>query len=78
VNLRGPSGVGHLISHVPISAEALRKSVKKVLSPAPLPDSFAAGYDSWHRAEGGVFTIAVREVVETIQRSVNAPAPQGQ
>ena len=79
LNLRGPNGAfGHVVAHLPISAEALRKSVKQEVPPVPLPDDFAGGYDTWRGAKGGVYTITVREVIETIERTLNAPAPQGQ
>jgi hypothetical protein len=79
LNLHGPDGmVMSVVAHVPISAEALRKSVKQEVPPVPSPDEFAGGYETWRRAKGGVYTIPVREVIETIERTVNAPAPQGQ
>lgn len=53
-----------IASHLPISAEALSRSVGTLVDDAPPADlQFEEGYASWHSAQGGVFTITVNEIV---------------
>jgi hypothetical protein len=60
----------HVIHHMPIAPDALRKSVVSHLGNASLPEHFEDGYASWRKAGGGIFTITVREALEYIQQTI--------
>jgi hypothetical protein len=72
---RAPDGYAETISHLPMSAEALDKSVVKLLREnAPLPE-FQEGYKEWRRGfdagKAGFFTIPVAEAVGIAETSLN-------
>lgn len=75
-----PAGFAHTLSHIPISEEALNKSVTKLQNEnGKKPDSIEMdGYSYWKRefdkGDAGIFTIPVSEIVgemETIIISGN-------
>ncbi len=58
------------IGHLPMSEDAVRRSVtRRLRDDAPLPD-FEKGYQIWRRAhdsgKGGIFTIPVADTVATV------------
>jgi hypothetical protein len=58
--LNSPLTAGHL----PISTEALGRSVDVLVNEPPPPDlMFDEGYQHWREAQGGVFMITVHEIV---------------
>jgi hypothetical protein len=60
----GPLGSPLTAGHLPISAEALGRSIDALVDEAPPPDlTFAEGYEHWREAQGGVFTLTVHEIV---------------
>jgi hypothetical protein len=70
----GPPGGSDLIgspmiaSHLPISPEALARSVDRIVQDTP-PENlqFEDGYQTWLReANGGTFTITVMEIVQVM------------
>jgi hypothetical protein len=67
------SGLGSplVAGHLPISADALRRSVDRVVNEAP-PENlrFQEGYDTWKEAEGGVFTISVHDIVSVMVETI--------
>lgn len=57
--------------HLPISADALRRSVDRVVNEAPPEDlRFQEGYQTWKEAQGGVFTITVAEIVSVMTETI--------
>jgi hypothetical protein len=67
------SGLGSplVAGHLPISADALRRSVDRVANEAPPEDlPFQEGYQTWKDAEGGVFTITVAEIVSLMTETI--------
>ena len=69
-NPRAPGGISHEMPHMPISRSALEKSITRVLHDSvPLP-AFEEGYAQWKRAQGGVFTITVREALDFLEQAL--------
>ena len=54
------------VAHMPISREALVKSVERKQQSGSVPD-FHDGYADWREHCGGVFTISVAEAIATMQ-----------
>jgi hypothetical protein len=60
-------GFGGEVSHLPFDEATLRRSLDTLIaSDQPNRPNFEMGYDNWKDAEGGVFTITVSEVYETV------------
>jgi hypothetical protein len=53
-----PIGVGHL----PVSRATLDASVTELVADAPPFDDYTEGKAQWEAANGGVFTISLREI----------------
>ncbi|TPJ23404.1 hypothetical protein [Mesorhizobium sp. B2-7-2] len=76
-----PTGEKQLqtVSHMPISAEALRASVVELEGVAPIPSGFENGYRQWRQAydsgKGGYFTIPVKEIVGILRTQFDQPTP---
>jgi hypothetical protein len=66
--------------HLPISSDALARSVNTLTDATPPADlQFDEGYAEWSRAQGGVFTITVPEIVNVIlQSAAQLPPPPKQ
>lgn len=64
---------------MPFTREAIEKSVKKMVKEGNIPE-FQDGYDEWHKACGGVYTITVAEAIaaseETFQKSLGCQTPK--
>lgn len=73
-----PTGFAEYISHLPISEEALDKSVTTLKSQTgKKPDSLEMdGYSYWKKefdnGNAGIFTIPVSEIVSTMEKSIVA------
>ncbi len=66
-------------SHLPISADALRRSVRTLVDETPPSDlEFDAGYAEWQSAQGGVFTIPVSEIVGALVEIMSRQQPPQQ
>jgi len=64
-----PGGIQDQIPHLPFARSALEKSLTKVLHDSvPLP-AYEEGYAEWKRAQGGAFTITVREVLDLAEQA---------
>nr|WP_240992647.1 hypothetical protein [Mesorhizobium ciceri] len=67
--LQFPNGGKQLqtVPHLPVAADALRKSVIELERIGSIPNGFDNGYSLWRHAyasgKGGYFTISVEEVV---------------
>lgn len=69
-NPRTPN-YGETIGHLPITAEALARSVTTCIGLAEdLPD-FEEGYQIWRQDHGGVFTSSVAHCVAFIENTLN-------
>lgn len=71
-----PEGFAHTLSHIPISEEALNKSVIKLQNEThKMPDSTEMdGYSYWKKefdnGKAGIFTIPVSEIVGLMEESI--------
>ncbi|MGD9739045.1 MAG: hypothetical protein AB7O56_13280 [Bauldia sp.] len=56
-----------IVGHLPIEERALVASVDRLLATdaAPAP-TFAAGYQQWEDAKGGIFTVTVAEAIDVV------------
>lgn len=58
------------IGHMPFDAEALARSVDRLLATDVAPaDDFEAGYATWQAEKGGVFTMSVPQAVDATYRN---------
>ena len=64
------------IQHLPVSRETLDASVSRLSdSDVAFPD-VAAGHAEWQRAQGGVFTLTMAEIVDFAEQALaGAPRP---
>ena len=75
-NPRDPNGYAHTLSHIPISEEALDKSVTKLQNEnSKVPDSLGLdGYSYWKnefdKGKAGIFTIPVAEIVGSMEEAI--------
>lgn len=75
-NPHSPEGVAKQLSHIPISEEALNKSVTKLQNETgKMPDSIEMdGYSYWKKefdnGNAGIFTIPVSEIVSAMEESI--------
>ncbi|KFF22912.1 hypothetical protein IW22_01305 [Chryseobacterium sp. JM1] len=75
-NPGSPTGFSENLSHIPISEEALNKSVTKLQNHTrKMPDSLETdGYSYWKRefdkGDAGVFTIPVSEIVGSMENAI--------
>ncbi|MEY8761869.1 hypothetical protein [Chryseobacterium tongliaoense] len=75
-NPGNPEGFAEKLSHIPISEDALDKSVTKLKSEnGKIPDSIEMdGYSYWKRefdkGEAGIFTIPVSEIVSLMEKAI--------
>jgi hypothetical protein len=61
-----PVGIGHL----PVSRATLDASVTRLVADAPPFDDYTKGKAEWQAAEGGVFTISLKEIAEIVRSQV--------
>lgn len=75
VHLNDPN-VLREISHVPVSRETLDDSVTRLsASKATFPDA-AEGIAEWRKAKGGVFTIPLAQIVDSVEQTMSKmPTP---
>ncbi|MBY0567868.1 MAG: hypothetical protein K2P70_11170 [Hyphomonadaceae bacterium] len=74
-----PLGSPLVAGHLPISSDALARSVNALADETPPDLQFEEGYAEWSRAQGGVFTITVPEIVDVIlQSAAHLPPPSKQ
>ena len=70
-----PGEFGEDISHMPISQEALKNSITKLIGMVDILPDYKEGYSIWREAydsgNGGVFSITVAECVEFIEQTIN-------
>jgi hypothetical protein len=61
-----PVGIGHL----PVSRATLDASVTGLVAEAPPFDDYIEGKAAWQEAEGGVFTISLKEIADIVRSQV--------
>lgn len=61
------------VGHLPIRQDALAASLVALDGEATSPAGFQEGIDTWRNANGGVFTMPLSEIVETIEWGMNTP-----
>ncbi|WP_109487252.1 hypothetical protein [Occallatibacter savannae] len=66
----GPSPTN--IGHTPISREALDRSVTKLIEQGRTLPDYEEGYNQWRQACGGVYTIAVADLVKADEETFNS------
>lgn len=77
-NPASPKGFAEYISHIPISEEALDKSVTSLKNETlKKPDSLELdGYSYWKKefdkGNAGIFTVSVSEVINSMEKSIIA------
>jgi hypothetical protein len=54
--------------HMPFTRDAIERSITKMVREGKTPD-FREGYDEWHKACGGVYTITVAEAVRVTEEN---------
>jgi hypothetical protein len=60
-----------MMSHLPISRDALTASVDSIVSDAAPSDlEFEEGYGVWSQNHGGVFTITVAEILDAVLQTL--------
>jgi len=75
-NPQHPKGIADKISHLPITEEALEKSVIRIKNDTrQMPDSFETdGYSYWKKefdkGSAGVFSTPVSEIVNVMEKSI--------
>jgi hypothetical protein len=74
-NPNKPSGFSDDIGHLPLSKDAVLKSVTTLVSENnELPD-FMEGYNNWKNAfdnnTGGIFSITVKEAVQYVEEAMS-------
>jgi len=62
----GPDGTINDIAHAPVSATTLDKSVTELAKTSARFQDVKPGIADWRAAKGGVFTLSVAEIVDTI------------
>ena len=74
-NASNPSGFSEDISLLPMSKEALVKSVTTMVSEGNTLTNFQDGYSNWKEAfdakRGGIFSITIKETVNFVEQSLN-------
>ena len=71
VHFEGLNSVSNLIQHLPVSRETLDASVTRLAEDqAAVFPSVEEGIAEWRRANGGVFTITLAQVVEFAEQAL--------
>jgi hypothetical protein len=70
--VRVPGGVMR-INHLPFSRKALEKSVVKLVGAESVPSELP-GYETWKRANGGVFKTSVSDAMTVVRQSIETRA----
>lgn len=71
------AGFDGKLPHLPVSKETLDASVTRLSPTTPdFPTNFEDGIAEWRKANGGIFTLPVAQIIEVIQQSVSGqPKP---
>jgi len=70
LNAHAPAGYVEAVPHLPFTPAALERSVTTLAADSvKLPD-FEAGYEEWRRAQGGAFSVSVREALDLAEQAI--------
>lgn len=64
------------VAHFPVSRGTLDRSVTKLSRARPVFPDVEEGYAEWQRANGGVFTLSVAEIVSAVEETVQRGSPK--
>lgn len=68
------SGIQTCLPHVPVSLHTLQASLTELqASQQPMPD-ISEGWQQWKDAQGGIFTITLAEILDTIEQAMRGTA----
>lgn len=74
-NPRASSGFSDRLPHSPVSQQTLDRSVVALIGNAAPDPAYLEGHATWKKAfdagQGGIFTITVAEIVDTIEQAIN-------
>jgi len=74
-NLNKPSGFSDEIGHLPLSKDAVLKSVTTLISENNELPEFMEGYKNWKKAfdnnTGGIFSIPIKEAVQYVEETMS-------
>jgi hypothetical protein len=74
-NPNADNGLSDEIHHLPFAKEAIDKSVVKLIGTTKKLPDFKDGYDEWRTAfdsgKAGIFTIAVKESIDVMEKTLN-------
>lgn len=74
-NPHKPTGISDEIGHLPLSKEAILKSVTTLVSENNKLPQYEEGYNSWKDAfdnnKGGIFSITVQEAVKYVEETMS-------
>jgi hypothetical protein len=77
VRFEGPYATSGTIGHLPVSRATLDASVTRLADDQAIPfPPFEEGIAEWQRAQGGVFTISLAEVVDVAERALRDSAAE--
>lgn len=72
--LEDGSGVQTELPHVPVSLQTLQTSLTELqASQQPMPD-ISEGWQQWKDAQGGIFTITLAEILDTVEQTLRDAA----
>ncbi|MEO1046189.1 MAG: hypothetical protein AAFX04_12175 [Pseudomonadota bacterium] len=70
--------VGSVLPHTPVSRQTLDDSVVRLDDSDvefPLPSAVQQGIAAWEEAQGGVFTVSVKEIIDFVDQAIAAEMP---
>ena len=74
VRIRNPhvqGGSTDTLPHLPVSRQAVERSVTKLLRSSVIVPDYSEGYEQWKRASGGAFTTSVREALDFVEKALS-------
>jgi len=75
-NSDSPNGFSDHIGHLPLSKEAMLKSITTLVSQNNKLPAFQAGYNNWKEAfdsgKGGIFSVEVTDAVKYVEEVMNS------
>jgi len=69
-NSHAAEGYVDTLPHLPFSPAALQRSVTRLVADSVTLPDFKPGYEEWRRAQGGAFTVSVREALDLAEQAV--------
>lgn len=63
-------GFSSELAHFPVSKATLDQSVTRLSQARPAFPDYREGYEEWRRANGGVFTLSVAEIIAVVEEAL--------